>query len=299
MTNKVYARQKLALAPFTENFSETALVEKITDMENQEKNDFLKFLMANNLGPAWPARLSRKTIKTLCPGDQSRKLHEESRRIAFIYLQQKAAIQTISYTLEKNSIPYAVFKGAHTRELAYPNPATRPSVDIDILIEEKGKKQVIQLLMTQGYLLHTKTKNLTHEASLIKGSASIDLHWHILRPGRIPKALTSELLGDRTKYASHWSFSNEHNLFILLIHPVFAKYSTTTQCGLIRMLDLPTRLQRWPFCVKTAFTLFAHDDIGHAIRFLRILFSDKLWQKQNSEAPIPTTQYRSAIQQAS
>jgi hypothetical protein len=153
--------------------------------------------------------------------------------------------------------------------------------------------------MTQGYLLHTKTKNLTHEASLIKGSASIDLHWHILRPGRIPKALTSELLGDRTKYASHWSFSNEHNLFILLIHPVFAKYSTTTQCGLIRMLDLPTRLQRWPFCVKTAFTLFAHDDIGHAIRFLRILFSDKLWQKQNSEAPIPTTQYRSAIQQAS
>lgn len=348
--NKVYARQILALAPFTDNFSKPALIEKITKMETQEKNNFLMFLLANSLGSAWTEKLGGTTINTLWPPEQVKKLRVESKRIAVIYLQQIVSLYKISQTLEQHSIPHAVFKGAHTRELVYPNPVTRPSADIDILINEKDKEEVIRVLTSQDYTLHIIAQNLTHEASLINGNTSIDLHWHILRPGRIPKSLTAELLRNRTQYGKYWSLSNEENLFILLIHPVFSKYSSATQSGLVRMLDLiywlktqpidwekllellkrtglrttawvtleylhtltgvsipqqianqlapnklkkkylqtwiytdlPSRLQHWPFSVKIAFTLFAHDNIIYASRFLRILFIERLRQALRS-----------------
>ena len=342
--NKVYARQILALAPFTDNFSETALIEKFSKMKTKEKNQFLLFLLANNLGSAWLDKLGGTTIDALWLPEPVKKLRAESRGTAYRYLQQIVSLYKISHTLEQHSIPHAVFKGAHTRELVYRNQVTRPCGDIDILINEKDKEEVIRVLTSEGYVLHSIAQNLTHELSLIKGNISIDLHWHILRPGRVPKSLTAELLRYRTKYDKYWCLRDEDHLFILLIHPVFSKYSSTTQSGLARMLDLiywlktqpidwkielellkrtglctaawvtlqylyiftgvtipeqimiqltpgrlkrkyllkwlytdlPTRLQKWPFCVKMAFTLFAHDSTADSIRFLKTLFIGRL-----------------------
>jgi len=279
-------------------------------------------------------------MEHICSTDNLIELKEDYRNIACNYLQQKVSLLSISDLLEENSIEHAIYKGGHTRELVYQHPAVRPSSDIDILINFADRDEVVRLMTSRGFLLYTKTKNLTHELSLIKGNTSIDLHWHILRPGRIPESLTSDLLSDRVKQDEYWSLSNDAHLFILLIHPVFTKYCSTTQNGLIRMLDLlywfknqsvewggvlnllnrtglktaawitleylsiltgvsipenvmneispgclkkrylqkwiytdlPARLQRRPFWVKTAFTLFAHDDMGGTFRFLRARF---------------------------
>ncbi len=313
-------------------------------MEIEEKNGFLMFLLINSLGSAWLEKLGGTTIDTLWPQEQVQKLRTESKAIAYRYLQQIISLYKVSQKLEQHSIPHAVFKGAHTRELVYPNQVTRSCGDIDILIDENDKEEVIRVLTSEGYRIHSIAENLTHELSLTKGINSIDLHWHILRPGRVPKSLTSELLSTRTKYNKYWCLRDEEHLFILLIHPIFSKYSSTTQSGLARMLDLiywlqkqpvdweielellkrtglctaawitlqylyiltgitipvkimnqltpgtikrkylhkwlytdlPTRLQRWPFFVKVAFTLFAHDSMAGSFRFLKTLFIGRL-----------------------
>ncbi|BDD87656.1 nucleotidyltransferase family protein [Desulfofustis limnaeus] len=236
--NQIYDRQRLALAPFTTHMPDRKLTETFSEMGRKEKDDFFSFLMANNLGSAWSEKLGWKTIETLWTPEQIQHVAEEKKRNGLVYRQQIAALYQIARLLEKLSIPHAFIKGAHTREIAYTNPVTRPSVDLDLLIAETDREEVIASLKSQGYTLHVLPNNLTHEASLVKGCVSIDLHWHILRPGRVPKTLTSELLDNRVKQIYYWSLGNEDHLFTMLVHSVFSKYSSTMHSGLIRLLDL-------------------------------------------------------------
>jgi hypothetical protein len=236
--NTVYARQKLALYPFTEKFAETTLIEEFSTFDEQARNDYLDFILLNRLGPSLLDQLGSHIITKLWSAEQTKGLHDTCRQVAIHYLQQKATILEITTILENHAIPHAIFKGAHTRELVYPKAASRPSSDIDILINENDKEAVISHFASQGFKLYSSAQNLTHQVSLVKGNAAIDLHWHILRPGRVAKTLTGTLLDNRMKYGDHWSLKNEENLFLLLIHPVFTEYSLATQSRLDLMLDL-------------------------------------------------------------
>jgi hypothetical protein len=233
-----YNRQTLALAPFTETIPETELLETLIAMAPEEKRQFHELLTQNNLCLAWIEAFGWKALERVWPKTQMQILKVEAKRIMALYLRQISAIKEISDLLEQQAIRSAVFKGTHTRELVYTNPAARPALDIDILIDEQERSRAIQLFTAQGYELHTKVKNLTHEATLTQNGVSIDLHWHILRPGRILKTLTPKLLDNRVRHPNYYSLSSEDHLFVLLVHPVFTKYSSTTQFGLIRILDL-------------------------------------------------------------
>jgi hypothetical protein len=344
-----YTLQKLALAPFTDLYSEKDLLEQIAMMSVREKNDFLSCVSINRLVPAWINLFGVERFRVIFSAEYTTALENEYRMIAMRYLQQKATLLEFSALLELNSIPHAVFKGAHSREIVYPAAATRASSDIDILIDENNREEVVRLAAAADYTLTVSEANATHQVSLSKGITSIDLHWHILRPGRVPKSFTADLLHDRVKQKGYWSLSNEKNMFILLIHPVFTEYSLATKSRLDLFLDLiywfkqepikwgevlrlleetglrsaawitltylnilagvalpqqimdditPGRARRWylqkwihtdlparyrssPFLAKTGFTLFAHDSIRHALRFLWILFADRS-RKTNS-----------------
>jgi hypothetical protein len=39
--------------------------------------------------------------------------------------------------------------------------------------------------------------------------------------------MTNTLLEARQDFGSHWGMSDEGSLFMMLVHPVFTKYSTT------------------------------------------------------------------------
>ena len=242
--DRVYDRQKLALLPFSDVYSESVLFDEISKMGKEEKNDFHTFLMVNNLGPSWLENLGHTTLETIWLTEKVKIFQDEYRNVAMRYLQQMAAIQSITSLLESNSIHNAFFKGVQTRELVYQKPATRSSCDIDLLIEEKDKTKAIDLLTMEGYELHALAENLTHEVSLSKNNVSIDLHWHILRPGRVPKSFTAIVLKNRIKRNGYWSLRNEDNLFILLTHPVFSKYSIITQSRLDLILDLVYWIKR-------------------------------------------------------
>jgi hypothetical protein len=157
------------------------------------------------------------------------------------YLAQKQAIIQLDSLFAEENITYAVFKGAHVREVVYRNPAFRPSVDVDILIADADKYRVIRLLCASGYSLNADRENISHEVSLTRDNVTIDLHWHIMRPGRTRMELTDLLLHSRARCGYFWGLGNTATLLVLLVHPVFTKYSTAPQSSIVRLADL----KRW------------------------------------------------------
>ncbi len=272
---EIYFLQKLALKPFSQDFSQDCLIESIIAMTLAEKKQLFSFITANSLGPLWLDFLGGKSIEDIWSKDWAEKLKNQSKSIMAHYIGQLVTTRNITEILEEHSIPNAIFKGAHTRELVYNTPAARPSVDIDILISDRHKEEVIKLLTNAGFTLQTKLKNLTHEASLINKLSQVDLHWHILRPGRVPKSLTEEFLSNREKHGDYWTLSSEDNLFILLVHPVFTKYVSTTRTGLIRFVDLIYWLNTQPIKWDKIFLLLEKTGLSSAawitLEYLNVL----------------------------
>jgi hypothetical protein len=154
------------------------------------------------------------------------------------YMQQQHTLNQAAEAFQSADITYAIFKGANIREQIYDNPAVRPSDDIDILVSKADKTRAIQAMVTAGFAFHPDPKNVSHEAGLIGPNGSIDLHWDIMRPGRTRIDLTDEFLATRKESANYWGFSNEAELFIMLVHPVFTKYATAPQASIMRLVDL-------------------------------------------------------------
>ncbi|MBU1564289.1 MAG: nucleotidyltransferase family protein [Proteobacteria bacterium] len=171
----------------------------------------------------------RKTLKEQCFKDTTR------------YLAQKKAIFEVDRLFTEENIPYAIFKGAHIREVIYRNPAFRSSADIDLLVSPNDKIRAIHALCSNGYNLIANLANVSNEVSLIKDNVHLDLHWHIMRPGRTRVNLTDHFLQSRQKCDFFWALDNEMTLLVLLTHPVFTEYSTGPHSSIVKLADL----RRW------------------------------------------------------
>jgi hypothetical protein len=233
-----YRFHRLALAPLlSENLLEAITVVKNT-IQQVEEQPFLIFLLHNGLGPFWFELLKKNKITSLFSPEFTRELRNITSYSESQYLFQKAALEKIDNLFTKHSIPYAIFKGAHTRELLYTNPPVRSACDIDILISRSDQITAIKALVDTGFVFHPAAVNISHEASLSDKRITIDLHWEILRPGRTKRDVTDDLLATRQHFSDHCGLNNEANLFIMLVHPVFTKYATSPNASLMRVVDL-------------------------------------------------------------
>ncbi|MFH0785372.1 MAG: nucleotidyltransferase family protein [Pseudomonadota bacterium] len=156
------------------------------------------------------------------------------------YLAQKKTLFELDMLFEKERIPYAIFKGAHIREVIYANPACRSSADIDILVTPNQKTSAIRTLCASGYTLSATLANVSHEVTLVKDNVHVDLHWHIMRLGRTRIDLTDLYLQSRQRCNFFWSLDNDMTLIVLLTHPVFTEYSAGPQSS-AKLADL----RRW------------------------------------------------------
>ena len=66
----------------------------------------------------------------------------------------------------------------------------------------------IVVLLDAGYSVHAEPANISHEATFRRGAVDIDLHWHLLRPGRTRVDLTAELLARRQRIKGQWGLSD-------------------------------------------------------------------------------------------
>ena len=242
-----YQFHRIALAPLLPGATEEVIDDALSLAASLNEETFLNFLMQQGL-----TSMFDKVLKNRNPASNLSAHFRDSLRQARLhntcaYLLANSQLTLIKDTLADAGIPHVVYKGADIRERYYSDPSLRPAVDIDVLVPCDQKFSAISAFKKAGFRFYGKEKNISHEASLIKGKTAIDLHWDILRPGRTRIPMTDILLKTRQDFGSHWGMSNAANLFVMLVHPVFVRYSTTPGAQLIRMYDLVQILAAKPW----------------------------------------------------
>jgi hypothetical protein len=187
---------------------------------------FAAFIIDHGLGPLWHSRTERQEFR-------------ESRLSAeALYLAQDHAIKEIDEVLNLAGIDYAFIKGAANRTLLYENPAIRASWDLDLLVRSKDRVAVATAMVGAGYRIDAKARNISREITLSRGTVDIDLHWGLLREGRLRSDLVDVMLDRRRKAREMWMLNAEDAFFLLLVHPAFAKHLAGWGMGLHRVMDI-------------------------------------------------------------
>jgi hypothetical protein len=243
-------RHQLALLPAAAHTDAAALRSALAEGGQA----FLNLLLTQDLGPLWHHALqSHRLLESLPPATVGA-LREARLSAAMGYLAQRAALEELDRLLEAEGIPYVAMKGAHVRECVYPDPALRPASDIDLLIAPADRRRAAHVLLDAGYTVHADPANISHEATFSQGAVDLDLHWHMLRPGRTRIELTGELLARRQRTNGLWGLSDTDTLFLMLTHPAFAKYVCSPNMGLARVADFLLWVQKrpgdWPAALR-------------------------------------------------
>ncbi len=238
----IYRFHKLALVPLLQKPQDSLAA--VMELSAVEKEQFVNFIRINGLAVMWHQLLKEQRHAVDFPQKLLKRLESLSMKVVAAYLMQKHMLEQVATIFVKESIVHAIFKGAHIREIIYSQPSVRPSCDIDVLIHPSDMTRAVKVLVGAGFSLEVKQQNISHELTLMSRNVSIDLHWHILRPGRLRTSLTDEFLSRRHDYGSHVGFDAETTLFLMLVHPVFTKYSTTSLAALVRFVDLLRWIQQ-------------------------------------------------------
>ncbi len=238
-----YTLHKAALLPLLDSSGDQLSPNILATILAEGEGVFADFVVDQGLASLWHERLLGVVGEPFSSIFLQR-LKTERFNAAAVYLLQKNALTTIRSVLDAQGIAHVVFKGAHFRELIYPQPAVRVASDIDLLVAPEDRHAAIEALGEAGFSPSANLENLSHELTLSKGYLDIDLHWDILRPGRTRIPLTGEILRQRVDYTTHWGPAPEATLFVMLVHPVITKYCTTPYSSVIRLLDIVLWMER-------------------------------------------------------
>ena len=194
------------------------------------------------------------------------------------YMAQRHALAEVGSALDGAGVAYAVFKGAALRERLFSDPSVLPSYDVDILVAPEQRAAAVTALTRAGFGLEVDPRTATHEVLLRKPHADIDLHWELLRPGRMRRADVSRtLLARRVRCNAGWVLADQDALFVALVHPVFAKRVCSAEVVLARIatflaLERQARVH-WPAVVhllgETGLRTAAWCMLGWYLRFAR------------------------------
>jgi hypothetical protein len=255
LTMDHYLLHRAALAPLLPGATGRELEQAIDRALSVGEMPFAQFLCEQALAPLWNERLEHQGQAARLSQEFCSALHHNRLRVTGDYLLHRHNLARIKEILEAAGIAHMVFKGSHTRELYYDTPALRPARDIDVLVKPGDRLEAIRAFQAHGFSFHGMTATISHECSLYKGRAFIDLHWDIMRPGRTREPMVDQLIESRVDYGSHWGPDHGETLFLMLVHPVFTRYSTTPHARLVRLVDLAQLLHRHPGSAERAVPL--------------------------------------------
>lgn len=209
--------------------------EKLADALDAKGEGFAQFIIDHGLGPLWHERTGRVDFR------ESRMLAEA------MYAAQDEALREIGSVLDEAAIEHVVIKGAATRQLLYGNPALRACFDLDVLVRPGDRVAAAGALVKLGFAASPKARSISRELELTRSGAAIDLHWSLLREGRLRTDPSEEMLSRRRHQKGLWMQCAEDTLFTLLVHPAFAKHLDGWEMGLHRVADLVAFLRSQPF----------------------------------------------------
>lgn len=229
---------RAGLAPFVGSPGRDPVGEALAFARAFGEEDFLSFLVHNNLAALWhdSFRLQSYDLGDLVSFE--RRLKSIRRGAVATYLVQSELCRTIDSLCGANSIPYVIFKGAQIRERVYGEPSLRTARDVDVLTPKDYRNRFLDAFKTVGFEPQIDPRNITHEMTLLNGTQSLDLHWEILRPGRLRFSLTEAMVSSRVRLNSFWVPDDDHSLLLMLVHPVFTEHLNSHHSQLVHLLDL-------------------------------------------------------------
>ncbi|MCH8074138.1 MAG: nucleotidyltransferase family protein [Proteobacteria bacterium] len=197
--------------------------------------DFVSFVIDHGLGPLWHVRTGRAEF------------HASRMSAEALYLAQEQALIEIGTVLDGAGIEYAVIKGAASRELLHENPAIRACQDLDLLVRPEDRVRTAAALVDEGFTATPVARSISRELVLSKGVVDVDLHWELLREGRLRSNCAAGMLSRRRRCGAFWMLSAEDAFFVLIVHPAFAKHLAGWGMGLHRVADIVAWLRTQSF----------------------------------------------------
>ena len=235
--HRAFHRHRLALAVADPNAKPDTVRQAIADIAQFGPAFYTDFLPRQGLSSYWHHTLEQHGLADVIEPAVRPALKQARLSETVSYMAQKAALQELDRLFEAKGIRYAVIKGTHVRELVYADPALRPASDIDILVAPEQRLAAVDALKEAGFTLFVNPDVLSHEASLTRGGVDIDLHWDILRPGRTRIDTVPILLARRRRSADICGLDDADVVFLMLVHPAFAKYVCSPNMDLNKVID--------------------------------------------------------------
>ena len=232
-----FHRHRLALAVAAPNVNADSLRQAIAEIAQFGLSFYTDFLPRQGLSSCWHHALEQHGLADAIEPAARAALKQARIAEAVSYMAQKAALQELDRLFEAKGIRYAVIKGVHVREVVYADPALRPASDIDLLVAPEQRLAAVDAMKEAGFTLFVNPDIVSHEASLTRGGVDIDLHWDILRPGRTRIDTVNILLARRRRSADIWGLDDADAVFLMLVHPAFAKYVCSPNMDLNKVID--------------------------------------------------------------
>ncbi len=227
-------------------------------------------------GPTFPNFVEEHGLAALWHERTGRDEFRSARRLAeAMYLAQEQALNEIDAVFAKEGIEYIVIKGAANRLLLYDNPAIRAAHDLDILVNAEDRVNAAKALHAAGFQPRFNPGNISRELVLSRSTVDIDLHWALLREGRLRIDPTADMLARRRRLHNIWMPSPEDSLFLLLVHPAFGKHLSSWNMGLHRVADviywLRTQEVDWPAVCEQLKTCGVQTAAWATLRWVQML----------------------------
>ena len=212
---------------------------------------FQQFVVDHGLGPLWHERTGRAEFR-------------DSRLAAeALFLVQQNGLREIDEVLRQAGVDYAVIKGAADRVVLYDNPAIRACFDLDLLVRPADRLAATEALVSADFQAFPKAKNISHELLLKRGEVDIDLHWHLMRTGRLTDEDVDGMLERRRKVGDVWMLSANDEAFLLLTHSALTKYLAGWEMGLHRVADVVALLQKSEYDRDTLVNRLTSNGVTH------------------------------------
>ena len=188
--------------------------------------EFVPFVVDHGLGPLWHERTGHHVF------------HASRMSAEALYIAQENAIADIDFLMEQAGIPYALIKGTANRLKLYENPAIRACHDIDLLVCPDDRVRAASVLVDAEFVVEPKLEGISRVLELTRDAIQIDLHWGLLREGRVKYEGIDEMLARRERLRNTWILSESDAFFVALVHPAFSKHLAGWDMGLHRVVDV-------------------------------------------------------------
>ncbi|MBY0384543.1 nucleotidyltransferase family protein [bacterium] len=143
-------------------------------------------------------------------------MYFEARELVF-----KSQLDQFCDLLNRESVPFLIFKGSALAYSIYKDPVERPRLDTDVLIPLELRSRVENILVNHGYDSIPNQSSLLGQTSYIKKIHQMtfifDIHWQLFAPIALKNILSfTELWSERKKIPNLNAYSIDDSSALIL-----------------------------------------------------------------------------------